>query len=199
MRVPLCTLFLASATLVQVLAAQVSPPGVTANTAPFPISDDEISMTFTQIAQRAARLQPMLDQLHPSDWVAKGAADTYVAQWNSLVEQFRNVEVDMGSLAQHPGHLAETMKALFRLQSTHAVLDSLMGGTRKYQNPALADVIESVASENTGDVDRVERYLVQIALDKEEQLSVVDHEAQRCRATLSSQPAQPARATKKSQ
>jgi hypothetical protein len=91
------------------------------------------------------------------------------------------------------------MKALFRLQSTHVVLDSLMAGARKYQNPALADVIESVASENNADADRVERYVLQLAGAEEEQFNVVDREAQRCRATLSRQPADPARPARKNQ
>lgn len=163
--------------------------------APFPIGDDEIAMTFTKIAQRAGRLGPMLEQLHPKDWVAKGAAETYVAQWNSVLTQFRAVQTDMTALAQHPGHISDTMKGLFRLQATHPAVDSLMGGTRKYQNPALADLIESVASENLADIDKVERYLVQITMDEEQQYAVVDHEAQRCRATLSRQPAQPSRNT----
>src|ERR1035438_5010455 len=105
----------------------------------FPISDDEIVATFNQISQRAARLEPMLEQLRPNDWIAKGAPDTYLAQWNSLLQQFRAIQSDMADLAQHPGHLPDSLKALFRVQSTHQVIDSLMGGTRKYQNPALAD------------------------------------------------------------
>jgi hypothetical protein len=191
MRVSLGPLFLASL-FTGVAFAQSQPV--------FPIGDEEIAMTFTKISQRAARLEPMLQQLHPNDWVAKGAADTYVAQWNSTLTQFRAVQTDMMALAQQPGHISDTMKALFRLQSIHPMLDSLMGGTRKYQNPALADLIESVASENTGDIDKVERYLVQITTDQEEQFGVMDREAQRCRATLSRQPVQPARnGTRKTQ
>jgi len=194
MRVALCTLFLASLPSCALFAQNTQPPAV------FPIGDDEIAQTFTKVAQRAARLDPMLGQLRPSDWVAKGAPDTYVAQWNSLRQQYRAVQADMTALAQHPaGHITDTMKALFRLQATHNMLDSLMAGTRKYQNPALADLIESTASENTNDIDRVQQYLVQVAGDQEQEFAVVDKEAQRCRATLSRQPAQPARSTRKTQ
>jgi len=163
------------------------------------IADDEIAMTFNKLSQRALRMIPMLEQLRPNDWVAKGAPDAYTTQWNSVIQQFRAIETDMTALAQHPGKLTDTMKALFRLDATHPVLESLLGGTRKYQNPALADLIESVVSENTSDVDRVERYLLQLAADQEQQFAVVDREAQRCRATLSRQPAEPARNNRKSQ
>jgi hypothetical protein len=164
-----------------------------------PIEDADIAMTFNDISQRAGRIEPMLEQLHPTDWIAKGAPDAYLVQWNSILQQFRAVQGEMAALAQHPGQLSDSIKALFRLQSTHVVLDSLMAGTRKYQNPALADLIESVASENNADVDRLERYVLQIADDKDQQFTVVDREAQRCRAILSRQPAEPARPIRKNQ
>lgn len=164
-----------------------------------PIEDEDIAMTFNDISQRASRIEPMLEQLHPSDWIAKGAPETYLAQWNSILQQFRAIQGDMAALAQHPGQLSDSVKALFRLQSTHVVLDSLMGGTRKYQNPALADLIESVASENNADVDRLERYVLQLADAKDQQFVVVDREAQRCRSTLSRQPAESARPVRKNQ
>lgn len=153
------------------------------------MTDEEVAAIFSRISQDAARIEPMLEQLHPADWVAKGAPDTYVAQWNSMREQFRAIEGDMSAIAQHPEQLTESMKALFRVQATHLMLGSLMGGVRRYQNPALADLIESVAAEASGDIDRFEKHLLELADEKEQQFTVVDHEAQRCRATLSRQPA----------
>jgi hypothetical protein len=193
MRLHCATLLLFSLTAGGAFAQQQTAP------APQPVRDEDIAMTFDDISQRAARIEPMLEQLHPNDWIAKGAAETYLAQWNSMLQQFHAIQGDMSALAQHPSQLTDSMKALFRLQSTHVVLDSLMAGARKYQNPALADVIESVASENNADVDRVERYVLQLAGAQEEQFNVVDREAQRCRATLSRQPAEPARPARKNQ
>ena len=163
------------------------------------MTDDEVAAIFNRLSQRAARMAPMLEQLHPNDWIARGASDTYLAQWNSTLEQFRAIQSDMSALAQHPERLTESMKALFRMQSTNQALDSLMGGTRKYQNPALADLIESVAAEANGDIDRFEKHLVELADEKEQQFTVVDREAQRCRATLSRQPAAPASTNRKPQ
>jgi hypothetical protein len=163
------------------------------------MTDDEVAAIFSRISQRAARIGPMLEQLHPSDWIARGAPDTYLAQWNSTREQFGAIQSDMSALAQHPDGLAESMKALFRIQSTQQMLGSLMGGARKYQNPALADLIESVAAEAGGDIDRFEKHLLELAGDKEQQFTVVDREAQRCRATLLRQPATPAGTNRKTQ
>jgi hypothetical protein len=161
------------------------------------MTDEEVAAIFNHLSQRAARIGPMLEQLHPNDWIAKGAPDTYLSQLNSTREQFRAIQSDMSALGQQPEHLAESMKALFRVQMANQLLGSLMGGARKYQNPALADLIESVAAEANGDIDRFEKHLVELADEKEQQFTVVDREAQRCRATLSRQPSAPANTNRK--
>jgi hypothetical protein len=187
------------------LAALILACGASAQTNSSPASsapsmtDEEVAAIFSRLSQRAARIEPMLEQLHPNDWIAKGAPDTYLAQWNSIREQFGAIQSDMSALAQHPDHLTESMKALFRVQATQLRLSSLMGGVRKYQNPALADLIESVAAEANGDIDRFEKHLLELADEKEQQFTLVDREAQRCRAALSRQPAAPAGSNRKPQ
>ena len=74
---------------------------------------------FNGISKHAARIEPMLQQLKPNDWVAKGAPDTYVTQWNSAIEQLHAIQTDMSALAQHPDQMTECMKALFRVQASH--------------------------------------------------------------------------------
>jgi hypothetical protein len=161
--------------------------------------DQDIVAVYNQISQRAARIEPMLQQLHPKEWIANGAPDTYLAQWTTANQQFRAIQSDMAELVQQPENMTESMKALFRIQTAHQMLGSLMGGVRKYQNPALADLIESVAAEAGADIERIERRLVEMAAEKDQQFTVVDREAQRCRATLSKQPAQPSRPIRKTQ
>ena len=73
----------------------------------------------------------------------------------------------------------------------HRSLDTLLGGLRKYQNPALADLIQSVAAEDQEDLGKLQDYLLELANQKEQEYLVVDHEAQRCRAILSREPATP--------
>lgn len=180
-------LFFATLTIVSGVTSGVfaqQPPGNSQI-----MTDEDAAAVFIRIAQRAARLEPMLDQLHPNDWIAKGAPDTYLAQWNSVRLQFGAVQTDLADLSQHTDRLGDSMKALFRVQAANLALNSLMGGVRKYQNPALADLIESVAAEAANDIDRFEQHLLEMADAKEQQFTVVDHEAQRCRATLSREPA----------
>jgi hypothetical protein len=41
----------------------------------------DISKTITALAGQAERLRPVLDQLTPEQWEAKGAPPAYTAQW----------------------------------------------------------------------------------------------------------------------
>jgi len=145
--------------------------------------------TFQRISQHAGRLAPMLGQVSAQEWLAKGAPDTYVAQLTSTRQQLDAIMADMSALAQHPEQMQDCMKGLFRIQAFHRSLDSLMGGLRKYQNPALADLIQSVAAEDQSDLDKVQSWVLDLADQKEQEYKVIDHEAQRCRAILSKDPA----------
>jgi len=155
------------------------------------MSDPEILDIFAGISKHAARIEPMLQQIHPAEWVAKGAPETYVTQWQSALEQLQAIRNDMSALTQHPDRMQDCMKALFRVQASQKALLSLMGGLRRYQNPALAELIESVSAEDQGDLDRLQQYLLELAGEKEQQYALVDREAQRCRSTLAGQPATP--------
>jgi hypothetical protein len=157
------------------------PPGFT--------GDPQIIAVFNRISQQTARLMPMLAEVHARDWVAKGASETYVAQLESAEQQVKAVQTDMGALAQHPDHMQDCMKGLFRVQALHGSLESLMGGLRRYQNSPLADLIESVAAEDQSDLEKLQSYILDLANQKEQEFLVVDHEAQRCRASISREPA----------
>jgi hypothetical protein len=178
------------------LSAQtVGPPGPVSTNQQ--TTDQQILDIYTGMSRHAARIEPMLRQLKPTDWVAKGAPDAYVGQWNSALIEIEGIQSDMSALIQHPDHMTDAMKALFRVEASHQILGSLMAGLRRYQNPALADLIESVAAEDHSDIERLQQYLLDLAGTKEQQFEVVDREAQRCRGILSRQPAEPSRPVRK--
>ena len=176
------------ATLFTCLAAFAQTPPATA--------DPQVLEIFNGMSRHAARIETMLRQINPADWVAKGAPDAYVNQWNSELTQIQGIQNDMALLVQHPERMTDAMKAIFRVEASHQLLVSLMGGLRRYQNPALADLIDSVAAEDHGDIERLEQYVLELAGTREQQFEIVDKEAQRCRGMLSRQP-DPARPVRK--
>jgi len=158
--------------------------------APAPYTDDpETVNTLNRIAKQTARLSPLLEQVHAQDWVAKGASETYAAQLESIRAQVQAVGTEMSGIAQHPDSMQDCLKALFRVQTLHVSMQSLMGGLRRYQNAALADLIESIATEDQGDLQKLQNHILELANRREQEYLIADHEAQRCRAEISREPA----------
>jgi len=153
-----------------------------------PVDSSEVPLLAGQISQRSEHLKPMFGEVHTADWVAKGAPEAYTSQWNSLTEQNRLIQNDMADIAQHPEGMEDVMQALFRVHRFDGDLNSLLGAIRRYQNPALADLIESVATGDQSSVEKLQQYVLDLANDKEKLLSVEDEEAQRCRSILANQP-----------
>jgi hypothetical protein len=171
-----------------VMPAQQQTPTGSAAPAPVSLDPTEVPAIAGEISQRSEHLKPMFEQVHAADWTAKGAPEAYVSQWNSLVEQNQAIENDMTGVAQNPEAMADIMKALFRVHRFDGDLAALIGAVRRYQNPALADLIESVAAGDQSGVEKLQQYVLDLASEKERLLGVEDEEAQRCRSSLANQP-----------
>ncbi len=133
---------------------------------------------------QAQHLKPIIDQIQPSTWQSKGAPDTYIAQWNTVEEQLKYLISSSDTFARQPERLSLGLDVYFRMQSLDSTFNSLSEGVRKYQNPALASLMQSVIAENTNNRDRLRQYLQDLATQKEQEFQVADREAQRCRAAL---------------
>lgn len=172
-----------------------------------PIDPAEVVAAAAAISGRAEHLKPMFDEVQPAEWVAKGAPQAYVAQWASLNEQNGAVETDMASVSQRAASkqeaaagasLEQVLQALFRLHRFDSDLDGLLKAVRRYQNPALADLIESVAADDQTGMEKLQQYALDLSAEKDRQLDLVNQEAQRCRSLLASQPAPRPAAQRKS-
>jgi hypothetical protein len=145
---------------------------------------DAVQM-FNAVADQTQKLAPMIEQIKTGDWVAKGAAPTYTQLAQGALAQNKAIVSAMHELVQHPTKLSECLTALFRIQSMEMELISLDPGLRKYQNPALADLISSILAEGHLNRDHFRQYVVDLAGSKEQQFEVADKEAQRCRESIS--------------
>jgi hypothetical protein len=149
------------------------------------MTEYDAAQLFNLVADQTQKLAPMIEQINTADWVAKGAAPTYVQLRDSAIAQNKAIVAAMKELTQHPGRLSECLSALFRIQSMEMELISLDPGLRKYQNPALADLISSILAEGNRNRDRFRQYVVDLTGNKEQQFEVADKEAQRCRENIS--------------
>src|SRR5205823_978033 len=121
-------------------------------------------------------------------WVEKGASDTYVMQLKSSKEQARALANQAKDLAASPERLSASLEVLLRIQGLETMLASLGEGVRKYQGAAAAQSLASAAAQNGAARERLQRYVVNLAAEREQDLAVMDREAQRCRGVLTQAP-----------
>ena len=160
--------------------AQGQNPGVQA--------EWDIGKTIDSLSSQAKRLKPVLDQLTPQDWIQKGAPDTYVAQWKAGEAELGYLVDSAKALEKEPERLTLALDTYFRLQGLEMRLGSLAEGVRKYQNPAVADLLVGLVAENSSNRDKLRQYITDLAATKEQEFKIVDQEAQRCRGVLTRQP-----------
>ena len=174
----LCLLLAAASSL----SAQAASGGVS--------SEWDIRQMLASLQARARQLAPVLDQLKPAEWVRSGAPQASVGQWTTAKNELRYLLGSTETLAKDPEKLPAALDTFFRMQALDSTLGSVIEGTRKYQNPAIADLVQAIANENDQNRDRLKQYLVDLASEKEHELQVMDAEAQRCRASVSNQKPQ---------
>jgi hypothetical protein len=148
----------------------------------------EVRNQLTMLSTHVRRIGPLLDQLDPQEWVKEGAPAAYVDQLKRTRTEIGYLVDSADRLAAHPSRLTVALETFLRMQSVDAMLRSVVIGVRKYQNPAVADLLQSLISATNVDRDALRQYLVDLAADREQQFKIMDEEAQRCRAVLSRPP-----------
>lgn len=154
----------------------------------------ETRKLLDSLVSNSKKLQPLVKDLTPAAWVEKGAPDTYRAQWASVQQSIAVLQTSSEWLAKEPTRLSLALDTLFRMESLHTMLVSLAAGVRKYQNPALADLLLGVADENASNREQLRQYAIDLAATKEAELKTMDETAQRCLSQVVRQ-APPSRTT----
>jgi hypothetical protein len=158
----------------------------------------DIGKAILAISDHAKRLIPIIDQIDTKPWIEKGASYAYERQVERAKAQAKAVADSAQTLARAPAKLSAAIELTYRLQALESVMGSLADGMRRYHNPAMADLVMGVLTENGAHRDQLQQYVVELAVDKETECAVADQEAQRCRGFLSRQtPAAPAPAARK--
>ncbi len=157
----------------------------------------DIGVILQEMSAHAGRLLPVLDRIDVKAWLRKGASETYAAQLQSSKDQAKAFADGARELARNPERLSASLELLFRIQGLETMLGSLEEGTRKYQDPALSETLASLAAEDGANRDRFQKYIVNLAAEREGQFQVMDREAQRCRGMLAAQPAPSANSGRK--
>lgn len=153
-------------------------------------SEWDVRQLIEGLNLQTQHLKSVIDQVKPDNWVANGAPETYVTQWKTAQQELKYLLDSAEAVAKQPERLPLALDSYFRMQAMETTLGSVIEGIRKYQNPAVADLVQAVVAENSTNRDRLRQYIQDLAAQKEKEFQVADREAQRCRETLVSQPAQ---------
>lgn len=160
-------------------------------------SEWDVRKLLDSLDLQAQHVKPIIDQVKPQTWVAKGAPEAYVTQWTTAQAELKYLLSSSESLSKEPERLTSALDTYFRMQALESTLASVAEGIRKYQNPALADLMQAVVSENGSNADKLRQYIQDLAVQKEQEFRIADREAQRCRETLMKQPVAPSKAVRK--
>lgn len=133
------------------------------------------------MGKRLGEVKPILDQLRPQEWVSKGAPEAYVQQLESTFVELTGVDWALTNLASKPEKLGFALDAYFRVQSFRLKVNSIAEAVRRYQNPAVAELMEAYLTESAGSMIQLQAYLKDLTDLKEAELDVMAQEAQRCR------------------
>ena len=177
-----------AAAIFSVLVALAEPPQAApqppASTPPGLEADWDIAPVLREIGQHAGRLLPALDRIDARAWVEQGASETYAEQLQLCKEQAKMLADAARELARNPEQLASSIDLFIRLRSLDVMLLSLQEGIRKYQAPADAQALAALEAQDSASRERFQRYVVNLASAREQELKVMDKEAQRCRGLV---------------
>ena len=144
----------------------------------------DVRTLLNALASQTAHLRSVLEKVNTGGMVNNGAPQAYVTQWGTAQNELKNLLVSVDNLSKQPERMPLALDAYFRMQSMEATLGSVFEGIRRYQNPAIADLLQSFVNENSTNRDRLRQYIQDLAVQKEQEFQVADQEAQRCRASL---------------
>lgn len=151
-------------------------------------SEWDLKKMLDALAAGARRLKPLMDQANPQAWSDADAVRSYTPPWKSAQNEIQYLSNTAEQLAKEPERLTLALETFFRMQSLETSMASLIEGVRKYQNPAVGDLLQSALVENLNTRERVKSYLLELAQTKEQEFKIMDREAQRCRGIINKQP-----------
>lgn len=144
----------------------------------------DVRKQMTSLAEQVKRLPPILDKVNPKDWVAQGAPETYIKQLESAKNSVVHLVASSGRLAQDPEKLTAALDTLFRFDTVMVVLGSLRDGVRKYQGEALSSELNTALTDSFNSRETLKQHVSDLANLREQELQLMDQEAQRCRGMI---------------
>lgn len=144
----------------------------------------ELKPHADKLGKDVARLRPLYERLNPGQWLSNGAPQEYQKQWADFLNQIGYVQNVAARLAQQPDRLSLAVETLVRLDTMMQNGVSIAQAVRRYQNPAIAEVLEGELSAAGAERDWLRKLVSDLSLTREQELDAAQREAQRCRTQI---------------
>ena len=144
--------------------------------------DWDLKPQVEKIGPEVQRLRPLLDQLQPEKWTAAGAPAAYEKQYKDCIANIGYVQNAATRLVEQPAKLTLAVETLVRLETLIQLSTSVSQAVRRYQNPAVAELLESEISTAGASRTWLRQHVSDLSALREKELEVTEQEAQRCRA-----------------
>jgi len=159
--------------------AQQKPAGVA--------MDWDVRKQIIGIAQQVRELKLTLSSAKPDEWTKKGAPEAYARQLRATQTLIAYLITAADKVATNPDSMSAALETYFRMQDMTALASSLNEGARKYQSPELAEHLAQELAVTANNRDKLRQYILDLSTTKEQELQIMNEEAQRCRGVISKQ------------
>jgi hypothetical protein len=148
----------------------------------------EVMELSKSIVESVDQAKSVLEQVRPKEWQQDGAPSAYVDQYESLGIDLGNLRLSAEALGRQPEKLSVVIDTLLWLDRASSMVGSMAGGVRRYQNAAVADLLDAAVGNGVAAMATLKEYMRQLAVDQEAAMEIAHSEAQRCRERLATQP-----------
>jgi hypothetical protein len=145
----------------------------------------EVRKNVLAVVEQIRKLPPLLERADARRWVERGAPDAYVKLLDSSKNRVGQMVASAEQVAKDPEKLSTSLDLLFRIETSQAVLGSLRDGVRKYQGEDLANQLTQAMTDTANSRETLKQHVFDLAQVQEQQMQVMNEEAQRCRGQIS--------------
>jgi hypothetical protein len=156
----------------------------------------DLKSNLSSLVTDVAKLQPLLKQVNPQDWVNKGAPAAYAKQVQSAQNTVEHLINVTQALADRPERLSLALDAFFEMEKMDVLIGSVREAVRKYQSAEVADALNRQFAAHSVHKERLRQYVRELSRTREQEYEIVNEEAQRCRSAITKDAA-PAPKTEK--
>ena len=143
---------------------------------------------LTVLDSQNQKLKPLIDQMHPQEWLANGAPPTYASQYLDARSRMEDVMRAVKNLSQRTESLSAALDTYFRMEALEIVGRSLVECIQKYGERKTAEQLSTLIAQNFTNRQKFREYLRDLSSEREQEFKVADQEAQRCRGMISKEP-----------